>query len=193
MLALEVLEEDLTGDFAQEAFGSAKNSANKTSDRLQFCRMAFGAMGGINDGMDSGEAERQAVNYAKWEKVTLTWQGARQILPKNHSKLMLNLVLLCLECVSKGDEISLKFSDHEGKPHIRLEARGKNPRLPKTIDTALKGLWPSGAPFDTRAIQPYYTRLLAESVGVEISASREGEMMVIEAKMVVSEAKFQTA
>lgn len=181
-LALEVLEDELGEPTGEEAFRSAKESAGKTSTKLQFCRLAFGASGSLAAGADTGEAARLAIAYAEIEKIALSWEGPRLILPKNQIKLMLNLMLLGLDAASRGGKVHVVIAEAAGKPHIRLTATGDRNRFPKGTDTFLKGLIEKDAVIDPRSTQPYFTWLLAQSVGVDITVYREGEGVILEAK-----------
>ncbi|MBX9619343.1 MAG: histidine phosphotransferase [Hyphomicrobiales bacterium] len=181
--ALEILEDELGEPTGVEAFGHAKKSAAKTSTKLQFSRIAFGASGSLSAGVDSGEAERLAIAYGALEKVTVTWSGPRLILPKNQIKLMLNLLLLSLEAVPRGGAVHVTIGDQAERPEIQLSAEGLNARIPKGSETFLRGLIEKDAVMDARAVQPYFTGLLAKAVGVDILVRQDGERIIIETKV----------
>jgi len=62
---------------------------------------------------------------------------------------------------------------------FRITAAGLNARLPQNIATLLSG--DHGPGTDAHAVQPYYTRLLAESCGLKVTLAAEGEAMVVTA------------
>jgi histidine phosphotransferase ChpT len=61
---------------------------------------------------------------------------------------------------------------------FRLTAAGLNARVPQNI-VALLGA--STAAVDAHAVQPYYTRLLAQACGLTVTLVPEGETVVISA------------
>jgi histidine phosphotransferase ChpT len=63
---------------------------------------------------------------------------------------------------------------------FRVTASGLNARVPQNIADILSA--PAVPPAaDAHAVQPYYTRLLAEACGVKVSLTPEGENVVIAA------------
>lgn len=180
--ALEILEDELEDSSGREAFEHAKKSAAKTSTKLQFSRMAFGASGSLSAGLDSGEAERLAISYCELEKATLTWTGQRVIFPKNQIKLVLNMILIGLEAVPRGGTLAVALGEEGGKIAVTLRAKGLNARIPKGIPDLFRGLIEKEAILDPRAVQPYFTGLLAQAVGVELTINQDGDDIVLEAK-----------
>ena len=62
---------------------------------------------------------------------------------------------------------------------FRVAASGHNARMPQNIADMLGGAH-SGA-IDAHAVQPYYTRLLAQACGLHVTLAPEGEAMVVTA------------
>ena len=62
---------------------------------------------------------------------------------------------------------------------FRVTATGLNARLPQNIADLLSGGEPPSV--DAHAVQPYYTRLLAESCGLKAVLASEGEAVVVTA------------
>lgn len=62
---------------------------------------------------------------------------------------------------------------------FRVTATGHNARLPQNISELLSG--ERGPAADAHAIQPYYTRLLAEACGLTVRLAHEGEAITITA------------
>ena len=62
---------------------------------------------------------------------------------------------------------------------FRVTASGLNARLPQNIADQLSG---SQAPaVDAHAVQPYYTRLLAQACGLHVALVPDGEAVVVTA------------
>ena len=62
---------------------------------------------------------------------------------------------------------------------FRITATGHNARLPQNISELLSG--ERGPAADAHAIQPYYTRLLAQACGLTVTLKLEGEAIIITA------------
>src|SRR5215831_9025508 len=75
---------------------------------------------------------------------------------------------LTVDPVGEGDQMS-----------FRVTASGLNARLPQNIATLLSG--DQGPGTDAHAVQPYYTRLLAESCGLKATLAAEGDAIVVAA------------
>lgn len=162
---LEVLEEG--GDDPQMrefAMQLILKSARQASHKLQFCRLAFGAAGGITAHIDLGDAEAVTRNYLEGGKIELEWAAPAITRPKEEVKLLLNLILLGTHCIPKGGTISYHVSEEKGI----LSFTGEGAHLPENTREFLDG---QAENVDARAINLYYAGLLARSseTGLEIS------------------------
>jgi histidine phosphotransferase ChpT len=62
---------------------------------------------------------------------------------------------------------------------FRVAATGLNARLPQNIADLLSAAPATGV--DAHAVQPHYTRLLAEACGLKVALKSEGEAVVVSA------------
>jgi histidine phosphotransferase ChpT len=76
--------------------------------------------------------------------------------------------VLNVEPVGEGDAIT-----------FRVTATGMNARLPQAIVEMLAS--EQATMVDAHAVQPYYTRLLAQSCGWKVSLAMDGEAVVVTA------------
>ena len=68
----------------------------------------------------------------------------------------------------------------EGEAHgFRVAASGLNARMPQNIADLLSCRLELGV--DAHAVQPYYTRLLAQACGLKVVLAPEGEAVVVTA------------
>ena len=98
---MEVLEDTTDESTKTFALDLIKKSATQASARLQFCRLAFGAAGSAGAEIDLGDAEAVARGFIEDDKTALGWQLPRVLLPKNRVKLLLNLLLLATQVISR--------------------------------------------------------------------------------------------
>ena len=62
---------------------------------------------------------------------------------------------------------------------FRVNAAGLNARMPQSIADLLSSDQASGV--DAHAVQPYYTRLLAQACGLSVTLAPDGEKVVVTA------------
>ena len=178
---LEVLEEkDSDEETKTFALDLIKRSARTASARLQFCRLAFGAAGSAGAQIDLGDAQNMAKGHIEDGKITLSWNLPRLLLPKNRVKLLLNMLVIAQQTIPRGGTLKIDPVGEGETMSFRVTASGLNARVPQAIADIVSA--PSVPPAaDAHAVQPYYTRLLAEACGVKVSLTPEGENVVIAA------------
>lgn len=177
---LEVLEESDDEETKTFALNLIKKSARTATARLQFCRIAFGAAGSVAAQVDTGDAEQVARGFIEDEKVKLTWNIPRALLPKNRVKLLLNMLLSAGHAIPRGGTLTLDPVGTGETMGFRVTAAGLNARVPPTIPDLLAG-GSADHPIDAHAIQPYYTGLLARACGLTATIAAEGETIVLAA------------
>jgi histidine phosphotransferase ChpT len=176
---LELLDE---GGADADAMELIRTSALNASVRLKFARLAFGASGSVGASIDTGEAERAAKDFAAAEKKTeVNWTGPRAIIAKNRVKLLLNLFLVAYGSIPRGGTIDISLENPEFDAVFTIVARGRLMRVPPKFIEICSGTIEES--IDAHSIQPYYTVLLAEESGMEISYSTTAEELTYVAKM----------
>lgn len=178
---LEVLEEERDPEMRGHALALIKSSANEASSRLQFCRLAFGAAGSKGALIDTGDAEVVTRQLIADERTKLNWSVPRVLMSKNKVKVLLNLCLLADATIPRGGTISVSSTGDEEHVTFRVEAKGANARLAANLTDLLSGEAEEGA-IDARAIQPYFTGLVARSCALALAVSAEPDGVTFEAR-----------
>jgi histidine phosphotransferase ChpT len=177
---LEVLDDNPKPEDRDFALDLIRKSAKTASARLQFCRLAFGAAGSSGAQIDLGDAHAMAKGHIEDGKITLGWNLPRLLLPKNRVKLLLNMLVIAQQTIPRGGTLKIDPVGDGETMSFRVTASGLNARVPQNIADVLSA--PSVPPAaDAHAVQPYYTRLLAQSCGLKVSLTPEGENVVIAA------------
>ena len=176
---LEVLDDNPKPEDRDFALDLIRKSAKTASARLQFCRLAFGAAGSAGAQIDLGDAQNMARGHIEDGKITIAWNLPRLLLPKNRVKLLLNMMVIAQQTIPRGGTLTVDpIGEGEGMS-FRVTANGLNARLPQNIADLLSSEQaPAG---DAHSVQPYYTRLLAQSCGLKVSLVPEGEAVVVTA------------
>jgi histidine phosphotransferase ChpT len=182
---LEVLEESTDEETRSFALDLIKKSARTASARLQFCRIAFGASGSPTARIDLGDAENVARGFVEDEKVKLSWNLSRALVPKNRVKLLLNMILLAAQSIPRGGIVAV---EGEGSPEtltLRISARGLNARISQAVPALLAGT-PENGVVDAHGIQPFYTGLLARTSNLVVTIEADGDAIVVAARPLVT-------
>jgi len=182
---LEVLEESKDEETRIFALDLIKKSARTASAKLQFCRIAFGAAGSAGSQIDLGDAETVARGLIEDDKVKLTWNLPRLLMPKNRVKLLLNMLLVATQAIPRGGILSVEGNGSVEAPAetmtFKITARGLNARIPQAVPGLLAGCPESGS-VDAHAIQPFYAGLLARSCGLAVTIEAENDAIVVAAR-----------
>jgi len=172
---LEVLDEDKDEETRTFALDLIKKSARQASAKLQFCRLAFGAAGSVGAQIELGDAEKAARGLIEDGKTTIVWNLPRELVAKNRAKLLLNMLMVAGGAIPRGGTLKV---DPAGSGY-RVTASGLNARIAPATADLLAGS--PGHAVDAHAIQPFYTGILARDCGLTVTATAEGEAVVITA------------
>ncbi len=172
---LEMLDEEKDPAMRDVALELIKKSAQSASARLQFCRLAFGAAGSVGAAIDTGDAEKVARGLIVTERVSMTWNAARQLMPKNKVKLLLNLCLIAASTIPRGGVVEVDAKGEGDQAVLHVASKGAHPRMAAGVAELLAGE-PEDGKVDAHSIQPYYTALVARECGlrIEVTAASDG-------------------
>ncbi|MDK4702860.1 histidine phosphotransferase family protein [Rhizobium sp. CNPSo 4062] len=180
---LELLDE---GGADADAMDLIRTSALNASVRLKFARLAFGASGSVGASIDTGEAERAAKDFAAAEKKTeVSWVGPRAIIAKNRVKLLLNLFLVAYGAIPRGGNIEVTLENPEFDAKFTIAVKGRLMRVPPKFAEICSGTLEEA--IDAHSIQPYYTVLLADESGMELSYNATPEELTFVATMATAQ------
>ena len=175
---LEVLDDNPKPEDRDFALELIRKSAKTASARLQFCRLAFGAAGSAGAQIDLGDAQSMAKGHIEDGKVTLSWNLPRLLLPKNRVKLLLNMLIIAQQTIPRGGTLTIDPVGEGEAMSFRITAAGLNARVPQPVVDSLAS---SAAAVDAHAVQPYYTRLLAQACGLAVTLAPDGDKVVVTA------------
>ena len=135
---------------------------------MQFCRLAFGAAGSAGAQIELGDAEKAARGLIEDGKTTIVWNLARELVPKNRAKLLLNMLMVGVGAIPRGGTLTVESRDGG----YRVTAAGLNARITPATAELLGGS--PAQPVDAHAIQPVYAGILARDCGLTLSAAARG-------------------
>ncbi|MGO4714697.1 histidine phosphotransferase ChpT [Bradyrhizobium sp. 2TAF24] len=175
---LEVLDDDPKEEDREFALELIRKSARTASARLQFCRLAFGAAGSAGAQIDLGDAHNMARGQFEDDRTKITWNPPRVLLPKNRVKLLLNMMVIAQQTIPRGGTLTVDAIGEGDTMSFRIRAQGLNARIPQAIADTLAA---TGAAVDAHAVQPYYTRLLAQACGLTVTLALDGDTVSVSA------------
>jgi histidine phosphotransferase ChpT len=177
---LEVLEDEKDASMQEFALDLIRKSARQASARLQFARLAFGAAGSAGASIDLSDAEQVARGMFQDDKVTLSWEAPRALMPKNKVKLLLNLLVVATNAIPRGGAIAVSVGGDAETADFTLKAKGPNARIPAHVEGLLAGAPESGT-VDAHGIQAYYAGMVARAAGMGVNFSIDGDEVTIRA------------
>lgn len=175
---LEVLEDETDAAMRADALRLVASSAEQAAARLQFARLAYGAVGSAGAELDLSEVARIVEGLLKGGKVELQWQAYPLNWPKDWAKLLMNTVLVAADCLPRGGTVKVETSADPASPSFTVVATGTVARQSVEAERALLG--EPGGGLDGRSIQPYLTYQLSRGVNAGLTTtSEEGEVRFV--------------
>jgi histidine phosphotransferase ChpT len=176
---LEVLDDEKDESMRDFALDLVRRSAQQASARLQFARIAFGAAGSAGASIDLADAEKVARGFIGEDKIKLSWDGPRALVPKNRVKLLLNLIVIATHAIPRGGTLAVTVTGAAETCTFELRARGTQARIPAGSQALLSGDVEGSV--DAHAIQPYYTGAIARAAEMAVEITQDGDEIVIRA------------
>lgn len=177
---LEVLSDDDDPEMRVHAMDLITKSATQASAKLQYARLAFGGAGSAGAMLDLNDARAVAEKMMASEKATLEWNMPAATMGKDYVKLLLNMLLIGIAAIPRGGRVSISVNGDLTSPKIAVRSNGQAARIPEETAKFLPGRDRDGF-LDARAIQPYYTGLVARELGMNVNARMDGDEFLLEA------------
>ena len=170
MQSCEMLFDDSMGA-AMKAEGekTLRHAIATLEAKLRFLRFAIGSQA-INDGQVNTNEMRDLFQklFALNSKVELEWRMDTHRISNRQMRVLMNMTLMMVDPAHKG--VCRVTSREEGDQLVLdVEAVGPLSNLKEEVQDALAGREPTGG-WGGGAVQPYFTRLLAEEIGFTLEA-----------------------
>lgn len=176
--ALDMIDEPSDAEMHDMAQDLLQQGAQSASVRLQFLRYAFGSAG-LSDGTaDIHEAKKITEDFVATHKPSLTWDIETSHLSFSHVRLMMNLVMMAVDCLPRGGVMHVRVRDEQAGMTITVNAQGTRARLRSETEAALARTEPEGG-WEPRTIQPLFALMLADGLGAQLTAKTAGEEEII--------------
>lgn len=174
---IELLADEQDPDMRDRCLELLSESARTTANKLKFFRLAFGAAGGFGETISSSES-RTAIEglLGPDSKVELGWMVAEDKLPKDATKVLLNLALIAVDSLVRGGRLDIG-TDSSGSLEIAIRAEG--PRI--ALDSAIAETLVDGAQgsVEARTAGAWLAHSLAAEAAGAIQLSRPSEDVLV--------------
>ena len=180
--AIEILDDESNTDMHGDAMDLIRNSSRQANAKLKFLRLALGA-GGSAPGIIGMQEVKSLVEAMYGDgKADLSWNTEGDGIDKNGARILLNLMMLAVQAVPRGGNITINVTQDTAALTLVLDATGPKSRLDAAIEKTLSGKAPEDG-FDGRTIQPFYTGKLVREINGNVSAAIEGETVTFRANI----------
>lgn len=165
--SMELLFDDSLGPAMKAEGEKALRTGLATLEaKLRFTRYAHGSqIVSINDNLCSiGEAKDLFVKlFATNSRTELSWEVETQRITNRQMRLLMNMTLIMIDPAARGKCRVMAREDGD-RLVLDVEALGQFSKLKAEVLDALAGNEPGGG-WGGGAIQPFFTRVLAEEAG----------------------------
>ena len=179
--ALDFIDDPGGGEMKDQAETLLKNGATHASHRLQFLRYAFGSIGLSDGAADIHEAKKITEDFVATHKPSIEWDIDTDHIGFGHARLMMNMVLVGIDCLPRGGVITLRMKSEPGGLTITATCKGDRARLREETEVALRGEQPENG-WSAQNVQPLFTRMMADEFSGELTAKASDEMVIIMAQ-----------
>jgi histidine phosphotransferase ChpT len=170
MQSLELLFDDSMGPAMKAEGEKALRTAIATLDaKLKFLRFAIGSQQ-LNDEQANINEARDLFQklFAQNSRTELEWRMDTHRISNRQLRVLMNMTLMMVEPAARG--VCRVTARQEGNDLVLdVEAVGQFSNLKQEVQDALAGKEPTGG-WGGGAIQPYFTRVLAEEIGMKLTA-----------------------
>lgn len=170
MQSLELLFDDSMGPAMRAEGEKALRTAVATLDaKLKFLRFAIGSQQ-LNDEQANMNEARDLFQklFATNSRTQLEWRMDTHRVSNRQLRVLMNMTLMMVEPAARGVcRVTARQEDDD--LILDVEAVGQFSNLKQEVQDALSGKEPTGG-WGGGAIQPYFTRVLAEEIGMKLTA-----------------------
>lgn len=181
--ALDFMNEPQDSEMRIQAEKLLHDGADSAASKLKFLRYAFGSVGLSKGAADIHDAKQITERFVASHnyKPEIDWDIETEHLSFSHARLMMNMVMLAVDCLPRGGTIAVKIRNQTDGLGLSVTASGKRCKLREDTADALAGTEPQDG-WSARTVQPLFTRVIAEGLGGTLKADpQENEILLLAA------------
>ena len=180
--ALDFMNEPQDSEMRVQAEKLLHDGADSAARKLKFLRYAFGSVGLSNGAADIHDAKQITESFVAShnKQPSLDWDIETEHLSFSHARLIMNMVMLAIDCLPRGGTIEVKVRNQIEGLGISVSASGQRCKLREDTADAIAGTEPQEG-WSARTVQPLFTRIIAEGLGGSLEVEAEEERILLEA------------
>lgn len=169
---------DVGDDMRDDALALIESSAQRTTKRVQFYRMAYG-VAGMSALEDLAAVRELADGLLAEGRISLEWpEGDRNPqLRQGWGRLLLNMTAAAAETMPRGGVLTVSVDDAATPRSLSVTARGDRARIEESTRSVYAGDVPVES-LTPRNIHGYFTARLAQSLGSPLAVSEPEDGVV---------------
>jgi histidine phosphotransferase ChpT len=180
---LELLATETDPDMRQNCMELLEQSAQISTNKLKFFRLAFGAAGGFGDRVPVDEAKDLIGALAADKgRIEVEWALADANLAKPAVKVLLNFAQIAVDALVRGGTLLVgaerRVNDSGGACEIVVRASGPKIAFDETLGHALDGTL-SAQELSSRTAAAHMIYLLARSCGGKLQHALGQDALVL--------------
>lgn len=176
---LELLAEEKDPEMRKRCFELLEQSAQISTGKLKFFRLAYGAAGGFGDRVPSEEPRDLVSGLAAGNgRIELEWAVSEPTLPKPAVKVLLNLAAIGIDALVRGGSLMVGAEQRDGATEIAVRASGQKVAFDAIIGKALEGALAEGE-LTGRTAPAHLIRLLTDELRGGLQYAVNGEALVM--------------
>jgi histidine phosphotransferase ChpT len=176
--ALDLMAEPGNEEMQQQATELLHDGAEKAAARIQFLRYAYGSMGLSDGAADMHQAKTLTEDFLKGHRPSVEWDIETEHFSFSHARLMMNLLLMGIDCLPRGGVINVRVRDEAGGMTLTLTCDGMRAKLKDATAKAIMGEEPEEG-WGPETVQPYFARMISDGLGGALTAKANNETVII--------------
>lgn len=167
---IELMADEQDPEMRERCLELLAESARASAAKLKFFRLAFGAGGGFGEEIDTREAKTALEGlFGAEKKIALGWMVTSDKLPKDATKVLLNLALVAGDALVRGGQLDI--AAERGSNGTEIVIRAEGPRL--LLDPNLRATLERGASgtVEPRAAGAWLAHALIQDAGGKLQLS----------------------
>lgn len=178
--ALDFMNEPQESEMRAQAEKLLHDGADSAASKLKFLRYAFGSVGLSKGAADIHDAKTITERFVSSHnyKPAIHWDIETEHLSFSHARLIMNMVMMAVDCLPRGGTISVKVRNQTDGLGVSVTAAGERFKLREDTAAAAEGTEPQDG-WSARTVQPLFTRIIAEGLGGKLNVEpAEGEITI---------------
>ncbi len=179
--ALDFMDEPQESEMRAQAEKLLHDGAESAASKLKFLRYAFGSAGLSKGAADIHEAKQITERFVETnnKQPEVSWDIETEHLSFSHARLIMNMVMLAVDCLPRGGTIAVKVRNQTEGLGMSVTAAGERCKLRDDTSDAILGVEPQDG-WSARTVQPLFTRIIAEGLGGKLDVEhRDGEIVLL--------------